>query len=783
MKHIPSSLLLAAMFFSSCGDDRTDPATISVKGNVTLDLTVQSTDDMSWKAGDDLTFCIRTDTGFSVVPLTATGGGQAPIHFAVPLADAEPGVHEFCAFSTGASLSEDSGIPCIAASCPTEQHISAEGVTDAPDIRISPSQRIELTAADIESSVVSHTPDLIRPMALVEFSFRNLPGEYAGSAVRSVIWNSERAQLSGNYRSDLTTGNTCDLRGNALRDVNALFAEQASNSIAFSFSRETPLEELSFRAVSAPVSIQAGDMMTFTVVTEEFTLVKRASVAEVPALKRDAVNKIALDLSVTTTITMNEPDYTRFTLDEYLQSKFNTECTMMRSALIRAGMADLLSGTGDATFFIPTDRAFSKALANAGYATWEKVAPARLRDWLGYVVAEGKTLASELEDGEIQTLNTLSGETLYVSQQEGCLGINVRIPDNVFRFAGTTALSSAEDLIFRDGKVMHIIDALPLFRMRLTPTDIFTGTLPVGSQTRLDLNVDTWVKDKMSSRADEELCCNTVRTPILWFLDGNLNGAAAPIRKALLKLFVRKSSVTEENQNIPLDVYDISKDIYIHSSLGTDRNAIIGLTFETYHPDFSKLVRIQSFEQAAVGNWIEVDITSFVKKCYMAEKRIPIALSITPRTRMMDPNIYTFGMLKETKQDKDYTAFKASYIEIHQAAPSALTPVGEEEIVCSREGICTLSSESLSYTASGETGVYSPNNIIYTLTIVPENGILTCNGQELKVGDSFTQEAVDIGIVKYYNFIAASDSFAFEVGDYTGSNVPGIVTRQIILRQ
>ena len=69
-------------------------------------------------------------------------------------------------------------------------------------------------------------------------------------------------------------------------------------------------------------------------------------------------------------------------------------------------------------------------------------------------------------------------------------------------------------------------------------------------------------------------------------------------------------------------------------------------------------------------------------------------------------------------------------------------------------------------------GLY-PQFITYTLTRLPEFGVLKLNGQLLNVGDSFTQQDINDGLLTFADDQSHNnDSFAFTIADVTGGSLP-----------
>jgi hypothetical protein len=77
--------------------------------------------------------------------------------------------------------------------------------------------------------------------------------------------------------------------------------------------------------------------------------------------------------------------------------------------------------------------------------------------------------------------------------------------------------------------------------------------------------------------------------------------------------------------------------------------------------------------------------------------------------------------------------------------------------------------------------LYPDRNIIYELTELPTDGIITKGGLPLGIGGRFTQADIDFKNVKYFNngSSSISDLFKLQVHDYAGGTLNDLLTVQV----
>jgi uncharacterized surface protein with fasciclin (FAS1) repeats len=133
----------------------------------------------------------------------------------------------------------------------------------------------------------------------------------------------------------------------------------------------------------------------------------------------------------------------------------------LEAAVIAAGLADDLSGSGPFTVFAPTDAAFA-ALPSGTIETLLSDPTGTLTQILLYHVVGAQALSTELSDG--QTITTLLGEDITVT-----IGMNgVMINNAMVTVADITA----------DNGVVHVIDAvlLPPAPQTTTVVDVIVNS-------------------------------------------------------------------------------------------------------------------------------------------------------------------------------------------------------------------------------------------------------------------------------------------------------------------
>ncbi len=119
------------------------------------------------------------------------------------------------------------------------------------------------------------------------------------------------------------------------------------------------------------------------------------------------------------------------------------------AAVLEAELDGALSGEGPFTVFAPTDAAFADLLAELDITAEDLLALEELADILLYHVVSGEFLAEAVIAGAPLTVETLNGEALDITVEDGVVTIN-----------GVATVTTA-DVLASNG-VIHVIDAVLL---------------------------------------------------------------------------------------------------------------------------------------------------------------------------------------------------------------------------------------------------------------------------------------------------------------------------------
>jgi len=121
----------------------------------------------------------------------------------------------------------------------------------------------------------------------------------------------------------------------------------------------------------------------------------------------------------------------------------NADFSTLVAAVVAAGLADTLSGSGPFTVFAPTNKAFAKLPAGTVEGLLKPENKEKLAAILTYHVVAGKVMSTDLSNG--QKAATVNGQEVTVT-----IGDGVQVD---------TATITAADLEASNG-VIHVIDSV-----------------------------------------------------------------------------------------------------------------------------------------------------------------------------------------------------------------------------------------------------------------------------------------------------------------------------------
>lgn len=102
----------------------------------------------------------------------------------------------------------------------------------------------------------------------------------------------------------------------------------------------------------------------------------------------------------------------------------NPDLTTLVAAVEAAGLVDTLTSEGPFTVFAPTDAAFEAALEDLGITAEELLAREDLADILTFHVLAGEVTANDVIALDGQTVETVNGQSVTVTVEDGLVFIN-----------------------------------------------------------------------------------------------------------------------------------------------------------------------------------------------------------------------------------------------------------------------------------------------------------------------------------------------------------------------
>ena len=469
---------------------------------------------------------------------------------------------------------------------------------------------------------------------------------------------------------------------------------------------------------------------------------------------------------------------------DYLNQGRDTSLTMYAAALGYTGLDEVISNGELQTVVVPTNTAVKRLLSDAGYTQMTDLNRGVLRALLEYLIVPGRYVSYEMADGVDNKAISLTGDRIYFSRVSTTadkypVTIN-RTPDDDPDFASSPIPVSKQDHIFKD-KVAQIVDMFPTFQIRIQSPDVAPeGGGDGGAMVKLATAGDTQAYSSGGSKAYYDQSVQLVyrsgsnagqnRTGMILFEDKDV-AFADDIVSAALNVYVESNTISPACPTF--DVFDITD---------VEPRPLIREITKDFKPTLGSANYCATSPQLTVGGWNQIDITDFIVGHYAGEpagrKSIFFALRPTDKSTGKSGTI-KLGWLDEQENDEmDPEDHNSAYITIFGPMETELTVAENNALVCPRGGNVLLGKETLCMTGESEKGlVYTDNNIIYVLTRLPEDGVVTRNGLPLGLKGKFTQEEMRCGVVKYFhNGNSASDSFEVQVKDYAGGMMNSTIT-------
>jgi hypothetical protein len=467
---------------------------------------------------------------------------------------------------------------------------------------------------------------------------------------------------------------------------------------------------------------------------------------------------------------------------DYLKSGKDPILTIYYEAIVHAEMVDEISRDTSETIIIPSNLAFNELLKGAGYTSITEMNKGALRALLQYMILPGRFVSSEMIDNTDNQVISHSSNYIYIRRNSSVndkyvLYVN-KVPSTDTLLSATQLIVSKQDMVFKD-KVAQVVDGFPRFLPKIPAPD---NSPAMGIRLNVEGDTHTYVSSTSSfSYWDREISAGNRtngsqnRTGFILFEQKELT-QLAEISSATLNFYLNTNS-TSSPQLSSLDFYDISEEI----NWDEYSNSIKTIT-KTFKPS---LTDTTTFIKEATGvlipkTWYQLDLTDFIKNYYAKPVRKPLFLAVRPSEKSVN-GAFNLGWKHEDDPSK---SVNPAFIDINGPRTTELTVLNNIPLICSKGSYVTLTKDMLSMVGpypSTLNLLYPDRNIIYELTELPTDGIITKGGLPLGIGGRFTQADIDFKNVKYFNngSSSISDLFKLQVHDYAGGTLNDLLTVQV----
>ena len=454
-------------------------------------------------------------------------------------------------------------------------------------------------------------------------------------------------------------------------------------------------------------------------------------------------------------------------LTDFANSGQDTTLTMFRKSLEYTELDSFFNDCKGLTVLIPNNMAFRGLLKKVGVGNVTDINRNVLRQLLLYGVVEGNMTSINMDIDSLYRLNSLSGDPLLMMRTISGTD-NYRLtfnpsPEDDPSFGSQPFPPYQQDLMFSD-HYGHIVDYFPQYVLKCQEPDPAPAREDGGS-IRWNLTGDTHLYNSANAtpkyNAENILSYRTTnsqsRTVLLLFDRFTLPYDPSMIFAAYLNMYVSKNT----SSGPLVTTFSIWDMTYMQGRL-----PIKEIAKGNFVPVFNEEWYAGTIDNVTTEVWNSGDITDLVRDFFSNPEKPDLFLGIRPHDsqRHSGGNVYV-GWLNEDKPT-DFSK-NPSYITIVKYTLSELK-VRTRDLNCPSGGIITLSKDDIcAYTESDPTYNYTDNNIFYSLSRLPEHGVLTKNNLPLGVGAKFSQEELGKGIVKYFNSSPGEDHLIIHTTDYT----------------
>ncbi|MDE6778931.1 MAG: hypothetical protein K2J51_05640 [Alistipes sp.] len=286
----------AAMALSFCSKDETvnSSSTQGLKINVVASSTrtVFDTDNIKWSGDEEMALFVNGVQTKSNALADVQESGQASFMFVTDVA--APGSLKLqgavpASSVLGVKISDkaNNNAGVLQMELKSSQAATAASFDPAADILVSQDCDFEVTQEDLDFGIVTAEFYFGRIMAVTRYAVTNTRADVSDDEVVESVQvalevgaGNAKKGLTGRFYFDISKGRFVDNEGERVdASTNPFYANQSFNYVTVAYpegSRPT-LGELNIWTVTAPVTMEAGDKLVFTVKTDRNTIVKTST--------------------------------------------------------------------------------------------------------------------------------------------------------------------------------------------------------------------------------------------------------------------------------------------------------------------------------------------------------------------------------------------------------------------------------------------------------------------------------------------------------------------------
>ncbi|MBK0383578.1 DNRLRE domain-containing protein [Pedobacter sp. SD-b] len=441
-----------------------------------------------------------------------------------------------------------------------------------------------------------------------------------------------------------------------------------------------------------------------------------------------------------------------------------TKIGLFGKAIEYAGLKDLFNSPGDYTVVLLNDAAMQLLFAKLGYAnkSLTDIPPILIKNMLLNNILSGSRVRSfDLAVGETRGFASLNTDSIFFTRESSATDQYLfYINKSASTTTSTRVAIRNQNLEFKNG-VANVVITLPIYEKASTLSDNATVSLPTDT---FFVAKDAFIQNGTIAARNSVFS----QTADLW--TKTRTGTDSTFERRILFQFpIRQPSFTGRIGSAKVVDYITRLD----GTKGTTLNFYEDENIDWVETNL-KWINAPAFGQTIVGT-SPVTVSPVSVNKYLATDITPIIQSYINQNKTFI-NLGAFGGTSDLIgiRPKEVSSGKnKSYIVLTGTPPSILTKVNNNKInIDVKLGFKTIALDELSFSGA------SNKNIIYIIKTLPANGFITKNDIPLDVNNSFKQDDIQRGLIKYLytGNVAGTDSFTLEVKDFQGGYFSPIIT-------